>query len=185
MRLIFCLMAVLFLPGCFDRSVYLSYGATNKLGAPVLILEQQAGPFFVGIPVLEQSGSADSSPRRPGSINGTVTLPDPVPIRAVWVEVLTGRAYEAQTEVSRQDIHVRDGQSPLVVVLLPGGAMVVGSDPGPLSDGPERRDLARVCGTRRPDLDRDVSTSAAIEELTGYPKSSFRLDRSLALPPCE
>lgn len=138
---------------------------------------------FVLVPTVSY-GSADSFPRtRSTTFLSPVSLPESFMIKAIWLEIISGRAYEAQTTVSASDLAVESGIGDLVILFLPGGQMVIGSDPTPRSGKIITRDIAKACGTRRPDLDRDIK--GEVDSIAGVKEALKFATNPIDAPPCK
>lgn len=147
----------------------LSFGVGNRIGAPIAVIRQDIGGRPVSTPTVYYTGGADSTPRHGAGIVAPVPQGASIQIEATWIEVHTGQAFSASAEVAKSDLAVAAGSYDLVLVYLPGGWLVVGSDPGLVGGTYQTRDLARICGTRQPDQDRDLVAEgqAALDEFAG------------------
>ncbi|QDC09483.1 hypothetical protein FHY55_09590 [Oceanicola sp. D3] len=85
-----------------------------------------------------------------------------VPVRVSWVELLSGRAWVAETAVDMGALErSASGAARIGVIVGPNGLLLVASDPLPTEGGP--RNLARTCGKRAPDNDRDLRAETGSE----------------------
>ncbi|MBK4216916.1 hypothetical protein JJJ17_13340 [Paracoccus caeni] len=163
----------------------LTFGFGTDMRAPVLVVDFRINDLEPAYPLPKLSrGGADSAPRTTGGMSvETGPLPEQFEVRALWIEVASGRAYEAKAEIRRDDMasHVRTGH--LDILMLPGGELLVGSDPVPTSREVITRDIARSCGTRRPDQDRDLLREP--EKTARLPDMLTRFDDRLIAEPCE
>ena len=152
------LLVAMALGGCRANEIRsLSFGIGTMTDSPVYITELLLdNREFIYTPSVESSG-VGSFPRTPGgTFFHSIVLPDSFTIKVTWLEIMSERAYEAQATVNASDLAVESGIGRLEVLFLPGGRMVIGSDPVPRSGKIVTRDIAEACGKRRPDLDRDI-----------------------------
>ena len=169
--------------GCrADQTISLSSGVSALSQNPVYVTELLLDDKgFVLIPTVSHGG-ADSFPRTSATTGLSIALPDKFTVKATWVEIISGRAYEAQAVVNFVDLAIESGMTNIVVVLMPGGRMIIGSDPVPRSGKIMTRDIADVCGTRRPDLDRDMKTE--IDAIAGVKEAYQFATNPITAPPC-
>ena len=170
--------------GCRANDIdSLSSGIGAISDNPVYVTELLLdGDGFVLVPKVSYGG-ADSFPRtRHTTSLSPVSLPDSFTIKGVWLEIISGRAYEAQATVNASDIAVEYGSGYLVILFLPGGRMVIGSDPVPRSGKIVTRDIAEACGKRRPDLDRDMKTE--VDAIAGVKEAYQFATNPITAPPC-
>lgn len=151
------MLVAMALGGCRANDIEsLASGTGAHSDNPVYVTELLLdGESFVLVPRVS-AGGADSFPRASATTLIPIALPERFTITATWLEIISGRAYEAQATVSASEIVVESGIGYLAVLFLPGGRMVIGSDPIPRSRKTVTRDIAEACGKRRLDLDRDI-----------------------------
>ena len=177
MMRVLCLFAALALTGCFGSAperMDLSFGTYSATPAMITALTINGTTPSILLPSV-QAGRADAVAIRNSSGSYLLAWPGDTKtaqIEATWVELLSNRAYTARAEVKTADLHQAKTAFQTAYVLLilgPNGLMIVGSD-APQAV-PDPRDVARVCGARRPGLDYDF---------TAEPLAHPRLTETLA-----
>lgn len=139
------------------QSEELSFGSLAS--SPVVVTGLSVnGTAFGLVPLLVDGRSDEVTPRAnagafivdiPPSADGKIR------IDAVWVEVMTGRAFNATAAVPARDLDLENGAQ-LAPIFGPNGQMLITSDPVPSAgSAPATRDLVSVCGTRSVTEDRD------------------------------
>lgn len=126
-------------------------------------------------------GKAETTPR--GSAGGYLIgyrkgWSNRISLEASWIELSSGMAWRAKADVSSKDME-RSGSGAINIapIFAPGGLMIISSDPTPQSaDDVRTKDLARVCGERVPELDRDYSNDK--RQLAGLWEAFEQLDKS-------
>lgn len=153
------------------NSLSTGIGAMQQNPVYVLKLTADENPIFP-VPAVIFSGVGSFPRVQSVSLTMPELIGDNVLVSAIWLEIMTGRAYEAEAMIDTSDLAVSAGGADLAVLLLPGGWLVVGSDPVPRSKEIITRDIAKVCGERRPDLDRnirsEVNAIAALKEALAF-----------------
>lgn len=133
-----------------------SYQSSPALVAAVLVGERSAIPLPTVVFGMADTGEVRSTSTERLRWDGASGS---VQVKAQWIEMLTNRAYEAQTTVKVADLfHSQPDVVDLTLIIGPNGLMLIGSDPLP-TEGPPR-DVARVCGTRVPAQDRAIAAEA-------------------------
>lgn len=153
---IFALIAALIaLPGC-GGSASISFdfgiGASNRSPVLVTVMEVDGTKAYPAAAV--RFSGAEGYPRQQGATSFGGPSGESFIVRAEWTEILTGRSYLGEAQVQTGDLAVENGVADLVVLLLAGGQMIVGSDPVPKTTKVETRDIAEICAARQPSKDR-------------------------------
>ncbi len=164
-----------FLSACYPGNPKgLSMAYSTYAQSPVLLTVFQIN----GLPVLpgETGVQGLSDLNRPydryGSYNVLMDLDanEALHIEAVWVELLTQRAYRAELTVPVQGLQ-RDpaNYAEMMPVFGPGGLLLITSDPIPETvEATETHNAGQVCGTRVPALDRDYSDRTIVKHIFEY-----------------
>lgn len=95
---------------------------------------------------------------------------DTLRVTAAWVELLTGRAWEATVEVNADALATSDSPVPLVALIGRNGQMRL-TQATPAT-------LGQTCGIRMPALDQDLRARAS-----GDQRLSVPLNNAAGLPP--
>ena len=141
-----------------DRIRTMSLGLGGYAEAPVLVIAFEAGGIRDPLlPEVVDSGG-DTFPRSFRSKSLEPPTGDPFLVRTTWIDIATGQAWEAEVKVDQDALTVEDGIAWVTAIFGPGARLVIGSDPTPVSTTVQTIDVARTCGTRRPDLDRDLGS---------------------------
>lgn len=169
-----------------DLPERLTYGFGADSRNPVYLLEGHINGASLPYGALSLVwGGLDGYPRsdRVSYVNFT-SLPEAFPIELLWIEVTSGRAYFAQTTIHSKDLALSagGGSGPLDILILPGGRLVIGSDPLPEDGKLVLRDIAKTCGTRQPQQDRDIAKEA--DAIGGMKEMLERLKDPLIEAPC-
>lgn len=140
---------------------FASYG-----GHPVVIkefiLNTQRSSLFAERVV---DGGGEAPPITSGAGNHLVSYRKgwggDISIDVSWVELSTGEAWQATANVSADRMtRSASGAIELMPILGPGGLLIISSDPIPETAQDQRvNDLARICGTRVPELDQDYASN--------------------------
>ncbi len=158
-RLVGFAVAFLLLAACRDEPEIdaISFGVGTQIGAPMVVLDARvAGAPVYPAAKMAFDGSAFSFPRYGGLALLNVSVSEPFSVSAEWIEVATGLGYEGEALLEPGDLARGSASAIMALILLPGGELVIGSDPLPTSTRVETRDLVTLCGVRRPDLDRNL-----------------------------
>jgi hypothetical protein len=162
-------LAVSLMSSCFGPSqpetMTISFGAYRA--SPVILLDARVNGKPVAVPGSLVDGVADDpmySPRAGGSYSllgyPRSTGHSEMIVSMTWVEVFTQKAWTAEVRVPLDRF---DGNRVRSVIRFapifgPNGLMIVSSDPIPTSaTNIPRVDVARICGSRVPGLDRDYT----------------------------
>ncbi|WP_179379254.1 hypothetical protein [Jannaschia marina] len=158
-------------------------GVGTPTNGPVYLLELVADDARYPLTPNVQQGGVDAFPRmsRPVWVQRK-TQDAQFEVRAVWIEILSGRAYEARITVDATELAVDQLGADVVALLMPGGRMVIGSDPVPKSREVVTRDIAETCGTRRPDLDRDIT--GEVNAIANLREALAFATDPIEVPPC-
>ena len=171
--------------GCRANEIEsLSFGIGTMSDSPVYVTELLLdNREFIAMPTVAHGG-VGSFPRTPGgTFFNSIVLPDSFTIKVMWLEIMSGRAYEAEATVNASDLAVESGNGEISVLLLPGGWLVIGSDPVPRSTKIVTRDISKICGSRRKDLDRDIKGEV---NSIGKLKEALKFATDpIDAPPCE
>ncbi|MGU3575627.1 hypothetical protein ACLBWZ_08840 [Brucellaceae bacterium C25G] len=144
----------------------MNIGFASNGGYPVVVREfilnsTQSGLFKE----LVVDGGGDKPPRTSGSGNYMVSYRkgwgDDISIDITWVELSSGEAWRAETSLSVKDMErSASGAVQLLPILAPGGLLIISSDPIPGTARDQTvSDLARICGTRVPELDKNYTSN--------------------------
>lgn len=160
----------------------MSLGLGGYSEAPVYFTAFQIGG--IGHPLLPQivAHGGDNFPRAFNAASLGAPQGDLIPVSAVWIDVATGQAWEADLTVDRTALTVEMGSAEVTAIFGPGAQLVIGSDPTPVDTNVVTIDVARICGTRRPDLDRDLSGSA--DGIPFLREALASANRDTATTPC-
>lgn len=139
---------------------FASYG-----GYPVVVREFILNATPNGLfKELVVDGGGEGVPRTSGSSNYLVSYHkgwgDDISIDISWVELSSGEAWRAETSLSVNDMErSASGAVQLLPIFAPGGLLIISSDPIPDTARDQIvTDLARICGTRVPKLDKDYTS---------------------------
>lgn len=139
---------------------FAAYGG-HPVVVKAFILNTQRSSLFAEMVV---DGGGEAPPRTSGAGNHLVSYrkgwSGDILIDIIWVELSTGKAWQAAANVSADRMtRSASGAIQLMPILAPGGLLILSSDPIPDSAQDQRvNDLARICGTRVPELDQDYSS---------------------------
>lgn len=153
---------------------------TSRTASPVVVtafaIEQPLAPVAPFI----AAGAADLSENRVDGGANAIAAPRDAGrdgvwvVSAQWVELPTGKAWQARAEVPVNRLSVAWGAYEVTVIFGPSGEMMIASDQTDAT--PVRRvDAARVCGARVPSADRDWRRETAT-----FPELPAVLDYSRA-----
>lgn len=167
-----CLM---FLSACFpDKPNGLAMSYSTYVQSPVVIEEFKVNGQHTLQGKTEVQGLADL--RRPHDNSGWYMLPRDIDangtlqIEAVWVELLTHKAFRAEIVVPVLELQRSASNfAEMKPVFGPGGLMLITSDP--LPETPDSRvmhDVGRVCGERMPELDQDYTNRLFVKDIIEY-----------------
>ncbi|PZO65873.1 MAG: hypothetical protein DI498_08535 [Paracoccus denitrificans] len=180
MKIVAALAVLVALSGCVQDGAAGGYDHAfgSFRASPVVVTKMSVnGGAFKLAPVVVDGAADTSLPRAngidsmtyPSSTNGTMTL------QATWVELLTGRAYQAAVNVPDAELQKSPtGRLEFAPLFGPNGEMIVSSDPLPTAEGVgEKRNIVTTCAARSPADDFDYRAD---------PNSLPMLADALALP---
>jgi len=140
---------------------FASYG-----GYPVVVREFILNATRSGLfKELVVDGGAEMPQRTSGSGNYLVGYSkgwgDDVSIEITWVELSSGEAWRAGTSLPANYMErSTSGAIQILPILAPGGLLIISSDRNPDKARDQTvSDLARICGTRVPELDENYTSN--------------------------
>ena len=164
----------------------IQFGFGSDMRNPVYVTDARVDTLILpnAQPVLIRGG-VDSYPRSYGGNWVEVSeFPEEFVLTLDWTEIASGRAYHSEVPLRREDLAVSRGFefAILDMLMLPGGEIVIGSDPSPKDGTQITRDIAKACGKRVPERDRDFSREANM--IGGMKETLETLKDPLIKAPC-
>lgn len=175
------------LPNSEPRGLLLTVGSYGA--SPAILLDTRIN----GAPVLPHhtlvSTSADVETPRSSSYHRLDYTPNVEPgritVSITWVEIFTAKAWHATVSASVRSLVYQASTDTIRIAPIfgPNGLLLITSDPIPTSAAHiPLVDVARICGTRRPDLDFDFTANPT--EIARLPELLAFNARPVTSPEC-